>query len=248
MEERLQKVLARVYGISRRHAEEMIAEGQICVNGEVAHLGCKVDCEHDTVVVGSRKLKTQLLQIQFTPEVWMLFKPKGVICTHDNPFSSNTLLPFIPKPLRTQKWVFVGRLDKDSEGLLLLTNDGNFANKVAHPSSGIEKVYRVHLDKPIDTQLITLLKQGRECENEFLQFKDVRIANSRKIDVTLGQGKKREIRRLLLSFGYNVLKLKRWKIGSLVLDKKLAPGQSRRLTQTEIRSIFEKNENKKNLL
>ena len=240
MEERLQKVLARVYGISRRHAEEMIAEGQICVNGEVAQLGCKIDCEKDTVVVGSRKLKTQLLQIQFTPEVWMLFKPKGVICTHDNPFSNNNLLPFVPKPLRAQKWVFIGRLDKDSEGLLLLTNDGNFANKVAHPSSNIEKVYRVHLDKPIDTNLIPLLKQGRECDHEFLQFKDVRIANSRKIDVTLGQGKKREIRRLLLAFGYDVLRLKRWKIGGLILDKKLMPGQSRRLTQTETHLIFSK--------
>ena len=240
MEERLQKVLARVYGISRRHAEEMIAEGQICVNGEIAQLGCKIDCEKDTVIVGSRKLKTQVLQIQFTPEVWMLFKPKGVICTHDNPFSNNTLLPFVPQPLRAQKWVFIGRLDKDSEGLLLLTNDGNFANKVAHPSSNIEKVYRVHLDKPIDSNLIPLLKQGRECDHEFLQFKDVRIANSRKIDVTLGQGKKREIRRLLLAFGYEVLKLKRWKIGGLILDKKLMPGQSRRLTQTETHLIFSK--------
>lgn len=240
MEERLQKVLARVYGISRRHAEEMIAEGQICVNGEVAQLGCKIDCERDTITVGNRKLKTQLLQIQFTPEVWMLFKPKGVICTHDNPFSNNTLLPFIPKPLRAQKWVFIGRLDKDSEGLLLLTNDGNFANKVAHPSSEIEKIYRVHLDKSINTNLIPLLKQGRECQNEFLQFKDVYIVNSRKIDVTLGQGKKREIRRLLFSFGYDVLKLKRWKIGGLILDKKLMPGQSRRLTQTETQLIFSK--------
>lgn len=240
MEERLQKVLARIYGISRRHAEEMITDGQVCVNGAIAQLGCKIDCEHDTVVVGSRKLKTQLLQIQFTPEVWMLFKPKGVICTHDNPFSRNTLLPFIPKPLRAQKWIFIGRLDKDSEGLLLLTNDGNFANKVAHPSSGIEKIYRVHLDKPIDANLIPLLKQGRECQNEFLQFKEVHVANSRKLDVTLGQGKKREIRRLLFSFGYNVLKLKRWKIGNLILDKKLMPGQSRRLTQTEIKLIFSK--------
>ena len=143
-------------------------------------------------------------------------------------------------PACSAHWVFIGRLDKDSEGLLLLTNDGNFANKVAHPSSGIEKVYRVHLDKPIDTNLIPLLKQGRECENEFLQFKDVRIANSRKIDVTLGQGKKREIRRLLLAFGYEVLKLKRWKIGGLILDKKLMPGQSRRLTQTETKLIFSK--------
>jgi pseudouridine synthase len=240
MEERLQKVLARIYGISRRHAEEMIAGGEVCINGDVAQLGCKVDCEKDTLVVGHRKLSPQLLQVQFTQEVWMLFKPKGVTCTHDDPFAKNTLLPYVPKSLRRQKWVFVGRLDRDSEGLLLLTNDGDFANKVAHPSSGIEKVYRVHLDKALEPNLIQGLKTGRECQGEFLQFKEVKIVNSHKIDVTLQQGKKREIRRLLFSFGYEVLKLKRWKIGELVLDKKLMPGQSRRLSVKEINLIFEK--------
>ncbi len=240
MEERLQKVLARVYGISRRHAEEMIADGEVCVNGEVAHLGRKVDCGKDTLVVGKRKLSPRLLQIQFLQEVWMLFKPKGVICTHSDPFSQHTLLPYIPNALRRQKWEFVGRLDKDSEGLLLLTNDGDFANKVAHPSSGIEKVYRVHLDKPWDPSLIALLKNGRECQGEFLRFKAVYEVNSRKIDVVLQQGKKREIRRLLFSFGYEVLRLKRWKIGELVLDKRLMPGQSRKLSINEIKQIFQK--------
>lgn len=240
MEERLQKVLARVYGISRRHAEEMISCGEVCVNGDVAQLGCKVDCEKDTLVVGRRKLSPQLLQMQFTQEVWMFFKPKGVTCTHDDPFAKNTLLPYVPKSLRRQKWVFVGRLDKDSEGLLLLTNDGDFANKVAHPSSGIEKVYRVHLDKALEPTLVSNLKVGRECQGEFLQFKEVKIVNSHKLDITLQQGKKREIRRLLFAFGYEVLKLKRWKIGGLTLDKKLMPGQSRRLSVKEIKLIFEK--------
>ncbi len=238
--ERLQKVLARIYGISRRRAEEMIAEGSVCLNGEVAYLGSKVDCEKDTVVVGHRKISPQLLQFQFTQEVWMFFKPKGVTCTHDDPFATHTLLPYIPHSLRKQKWMFVGRLDKDSEGLLLLTNDGDFANKVAHPSACIEKVYRVHLDKPLELGLIQQLKEGRECQGEFLQFKEVREVNSRKVDITLVQGKKREIRRLLFSFGYEVLKLKRWKIGQLVLDKRLMPGQSRQLTQKEIRQIFQK--------
>lgn len=240
MEERLQKVLARIYGISRRHAEEMIADGQVCINNEVAHLGSRVDCYKDTLIVGQKKISPKVLQMQFSQEVWMLFKPKGVVCTHDDPFSENTLLPYVPNALRRQKWVFVGRLDKDSEGLLLLTNDGDFANKVAHPSSEIEKVYRVHLDKPFDRSLCALLKQGRECQGEFLQFKEIYGVNSHKIDVTLGQGKKREIRRLLLSFGYEVLKLKRWKIGNLVLDKKLVPGQSRRLTIKEVKQVFEK--------
>lgn len=240
MEERLQKVLARVYGISRRHAEEMISDGIVYINGEVAHLGCKVNCENDTLVVGKKKFSPKLLQIQFSQEVWMLFKPRGVICTHDDPFSQRTLLPYVPSVLRRQKWEFVGRLDKDSEGLLLLTNDGDFANKVAHPSSGIEKIYRVHLDKPFDSNLIASLKQGRECQGEFLKFKAVYEVNSRKIDVMLQQGKKREIRRLLFSFGYEVLKLKRWKIGGLVLDKKLMPGQSRKLSISEIKQIFQK--------
>ncbi len=240
MEERLQKVLARIYGISRRHAEEMITDGVVCVNGDVAQLGCKVDCNKDTLVVGHKKISPQLLQMQFSQEVWMLFKPKGVTCTHEDPFAKNTLLPYVPNVLRRQKWVFIGRLDKDSEGLLLLTNDGDFANKVAHPSACITKTYRVHLDKPLDPSLITQLKLGRECQGEFLKFKEVKSVNSHKIDVTLQQGKKREIRRLLLSFGYEVLKLKRWRIGSLILDKKLMPGQSRRLSIKEIKQIFEK--------
>ena len=170
----------------------------------------------------------------------MLFKPKGVVCTHDAPLERNALELYVPPVLRRQKWMFIGRLDKDSEGLLLLTNDGELAHRVAHPSSGIEKVYRVHLDKTFDLSLCNALKQGRACQGEHLCFKSVRVVNSHKIDVTLGQGKKREIRRLLFSFGYEVIKLKRWKIGELVLDKKLAPGQSRRLSAKEVKQIFEK--------
>ena len=240
MEERLQKVLARVYGISRRHAEEMIADGTVCINGETAHLGSKIDCAKDTLTVGQRKLQPHLLQSQNFQEVWMLFKPKGVICTHDAPLARNTLEAYVPPVLRRQKWMFIGRLDKDSEGLLLLTNDGQLAHRVAHPSSGIEKVYRVHLDKAFDLSICNELKQGRTCQGEHLSFKSVHVVNSHKIDVTLGQGKKREIRRLLFSFGYEVLKLKRWKIGGLILDKKLAPGQSRRLSAKEVKQIFEK--------
>lgn len=239
MEERLQKVLARIYGISRRHAEEMISEGIVCINNEIAHLGSKVDCAKDTLVIGQKKLSPHLLQMQFSQEVWMLFKPKGIACTHEDPFTQNTLAPYVPKSLQRQKWVFVGRLDKDSEGLLLLTNDGDFANRVAHPSAGIEKVYRVHLDHPFDVALCTELRNGKECQGELLRFKEVHVVNSRKIDVTLTQGKKREIRRLLFAFGFEVMKLKRWKIGKLCLDKKLMPGQSRRLSAKEIKQIFE---------
>lgn len=240
MEERLQKVLARVYGVSRRHAEEWIAEGTVCINGEVAHLGSKVDCAKDTIIVGQKKLTPHLLQSQNTQEVWMLFKPKGVICTHDNPFSRNTLEAYVPPVLRRQKWMFIGRLDKDSEGLLLLTNDGELVQRVAHPSAGIIKVYRAHLDKTFDLSHCNELKQGRSCQGEWLHFQSIHVVNSHKIDITLAQGKKREIRRLLFSFGYEVVKLKRWKIGELVLDKKLAPGQSRRLSIKEIQQIFEK--------
>ena len=238
MEERLQKVVARVCGISRRHAEEWIREGLICVNGDIAQLGCKIDCRRDTLVVENKKINPSLLQAQTNSEVWMLNKPKGVICTHSDPFSTNTLQDLVPKPLRNQHWMFVGRLDKDSEGLLLLTNDGELANKIAHPSSGILKTYRVQVDHPIDENMIPQLRQGKVCEGEFLFFSSVRIVNSRKMDVCLSQGKKREIRRLLASFDYEVVKLKRWKIGELVLDKRLMPGQSRRLSSHEIKLIF----------
>ena len=240
MEERLQKVIARLYGISRRHAEELIAEGNVLVNGIKACLGTKIDCGRDCDIIGNQKISSNALQRNFKQEVWMLFKPQGVVCTHDNPISNNTLEPYVPAPLRRQKWLFVGRLDKDSEGLLLLTNDGDFANRVAHPSANIEKVYRVHLDQPFNLAHANALKQGRSCQGEWLHFHSIRVVNSRKIDVVLHQGKRREIRRLLLAFGYQVLRLKRWKIGSLILDKRLAPGQSRRLTPQELRLIFER--------
>ena len=115
MEERLQKVVARVCGISRRHAEEWIREGLICVNGDIAQLGCKIDCRRDTLVVENKKINPNLLQAQTNSEVWMLNKPKGVICTHSDPFSTNTLQDLVPKPLRNQHWMFVGRLDKEKE-------------------------------------------------------------------------------------------------------------------------------------
>jgi 23S rRNA pseudouridine2605 synthase len=237
MEERLQKVLARIYGISRRRAEEWIMQGEVCVNGVVAQIGCKIDGKRDVVTMGSKRLSPKFLSAQRIPEVWMFYKPKGVACTHDDPFTPRTLNDFIPKSLK-RKWMFVGRLDKESEGLLLLTNDGAFANKVVHPSSGIKKTYRIHVDSPFDASLIPSLKQGLQCQGEYLFFKEVRVVNSRKIDVTLSQGKKREIRRLLAAFNYDVLKLKRWKVGHLILDKQLTPGQSKRLSSREINLIF----------
>jgi pseudouridine synthase len=237
MEERLQKVLARIYGVSRRRAEEWVVQGEVSVNGVVAQIGCKIDGERDVVTVGSKKLSPKILNAQRAPEVWMFYKPRGIACTHKDPFTLRTLNDFIPKSLK-RKWIFVGRLDKESEGLLLLTNDGAFANKVVHPSSGIEKTYRVHVNLPFDLSLIPSLKQGLQCQGEYLFCQEVKVVNSRKIDVTLSQGKKREIRRLLAAFNYNVLRLKRWKVGHLILDKQLTPGQSRRLSSREINLIF----------
>ncbi len=236
MEERLQKILAKAYHISRRHAETWIQEGTISVNGEIAQLGCSADAERDVIQVGSKRLNTHALQTQ--TEVWMMYKPKGIMCTHDDPFSQQTLQAILPQHFNKRKWMFVGRLDKESEGLLLLTNDGNFVNRVSHPSANITKTYRVQIDLPFDTALIPQLQKGLLCDGEKLFFKEIYPVNSRKLDIVLSQGKKREIRRLLAAFHYNVLRLKRWKIGQLTLDKKLMPGQCRRLSCREINLIF----------
>lgn len=238
MEERLQKILARAYGISRRNAETLITEGKVSVNGRPAILGTKVNPLVDSISVEGKPIAIQKLNPAVSQEIWMFNKPRGVVCTHAGPYEFNTLQRFIPRPLSKQKWLFVGRLDKDSEGLLLLTNDGALAHKISHPSFNIPKKYRIHLQRPFDTCQIPNLLKGITEDGEKLSLANLYLVGSRKLDVVLLQGKKREIRRLFAAFGYEVLKLKRLQIGGLTLPKTLLPGQSKRLSLNEINLIF----------
>ena len=237
MEERLQKIIAAAHGISRRAAEEYIIDGRVMVNGVVAEIGAKADLSVDSIVVDDKKISNKHLTNNRNTEVWLLNKPVGVVCSHFDPHNANTVVNFVPKSLLKRNWFFVGRLDKDSEGMLLLTNDGTFANNVAHPSFNILKKYRVTLDKPFEKSNIPQMLSGIKDNGELLYFKNLKIVNSRKLDVVLSQGKNREIRRVMNHFNYDVVKLKRVQIGKLQLPKNMAPGQIKLLTQREINMV-----------
>jgi 23S rRNA pseudouridine2605 synthase len=237
---RLQKFLADQGVGSRRAIEAMIEEGRITVDGAPAVIGQKVQPESHVVEVDGRTIRPRATR----SVVIALNKPKGVLCSHSDPHhTGKTVFDLVPSVMRGERLFFVGRLDKDSEGLVLLTSDGAFAQKVAHPSKGVVKRYRVELDKNFDTADIPKMLAGVNWEGERLQADKVipnphRVVNSqRQIEVHLTHGRKREIRRLLYAFGYEVKRLERFQIGRLTL-RGLPKGRCKILNPGEIERLF----------
>jgi 23S rRNA pseudouridine2605 synthase len=235
---RVQKFLADRGMCSRREAEEWIREGRVKVNAIVAELGQKVDPDTDQVTVKNKKIpaapKSKLTLI--------MHKPKGTLCTNHDPNAVLTVFSILPKDYRNERLFCAGRLDKDSEGMLILTNDGDLANRITHPSGGVVKRYRVTLQKPFDPEMIPKLLKGVIDEGEHLYARKIIPATdgpgaNTRVEVHLDQGRKREIRRLFEVFGYHVKKLKRFQMGQLKL-KGLGPGTVKPLTNKEIESLF----------
>lgn len=241
---RLQKFLSQAEVCSRRKAEELIADGQVRVNGKVAELGQSVIPGEDVVKIGKK-----IISIESRERiVLMMNKPRGYLCTNLDPNDAQTVFQLIPENYAAHKLFCVGRLDKDSEGLLLITNDGDLANKIIHPSSDIVKRYEVTLNREYDPALTPKLLKGvkiktEDEEEEYLRFTNViRFPDGKKLEIHLNQGRKREIRRLLEVFGFYVKSLRRFQIGGLIL-KKMPAGDCRKLTQKEINQIFSKHGN-----
>lgn len=232
---RIQKYLAQAGACSRREAERLVAEGKVTVNGHLATVGQPVKPGEDVVKVG-RKVIGGLVRTT----VLMMHKPRGYLCTNIDDFGGKTVFELVPPPFDKQRMFCVGRLDKDSEGLLLITNDGALANKIMHPSGGITKRYEVTLNRAYDPVLTPKLLKGARDGEDFLRFAKV-IQDSavpERLEIHLTQGRKREIRRLLEIFGFHVKVLRRFQVGGLVL-RKMPPGDCRQLSQKEIASIFE---------
>lgn len=241
---RLQKFLSQAEVCSRRKAEELIADGQVRVNGKIAELGQSVIPGEDVVKIGKK-----IISIESRERiVLMMNKPRGYLCTNLDPNDAQTVFQLIPENYAAHKLFCVGRLDKDSEGLLLITNDGDLANKIIHPSSDIVKRYEVTLNREYDPALTPKLLKGvkiktEDDEEEYLRFTNViRFPDGKKLEIHLNQGRKREIRRLLEVFGFYVKSLRRFQIGGLIL-KKMPAGDCRKLTQKEINQIFSKHGN-----
>jgi 23S rRNA pseudouridine2605 synthase len=238
-DERLQKVLAAAGIGSRRQCEELILEGRVEIDGQVVEqLGVKVDPLKQEIRVDGTRLPRP------TRRYYVVNKPVGVVCTNRDPAGRMRLIDLLP----TEERLFsVGRLDRSSEGMILLTNDGEFANRLTHPRYGVEKTYRVIVAGRPETESLQQLVKGVHLAEGFARAVSVRVKKKHKdsadLEVVLNEGKNREIRRVLARIGHKVLRLKRIAIGSVKLAD-LPVGESRRLTQQEIRALLSETERK----
>ncbi|MEX0324372.1 MAG: pseudouridine synthase [Puniceicoccaceae bacterium] len=237
---RIQKVIADRGLASRRQAEEWIREGRVSVNGELATIGDKCIPGEDTIEVDGNPIARR------SPRkvVIAMNKPRGFVCTNDDPHAKRTVFDLLPPELQKMRLFCVGRLDKDSEGLLLLTNDGTLQQELAHPSYNVVKKYHLDIDKSLKEGDVRKLVRGIKWEDERLSVERVNPRRSKTgddwkhLEVTLHHGKKRELRRLFYAFGYEVKRLRRVQIGQFSL-RGIPRGHIRSLGKQDIRLLFE---------
>ena len=234
MEERLQKLLSACGAGSRRWAEEQIAAGRVSVNGRTAHLGDRADLDRDEVCLDGVPLRPGGERTYL-----MLNKPRGYVTTLSDEQGRRTVAELVAG-CGARVWP-VGRLDLDSEGLLVLTDDGALTQRVLHPGHGVEKEYLVWVSGDVSRGL-PLLCAPMELDGELLSPARVRRGRSSggvtQLSVTIRQGKNRQVRRMCRQAGLTVLRLKRIREGGLSLDRTLRPGQWRPLTPEEVRLLL----------
>jgi 23S rRNA pseudouridine2605 synthase len=236
---RIQKILSQAGLASRREAEEWIAQGRVQVNGRIAKLGERADPQRDAIKLDGRRIRGAPAEKTYL----LLNKPKGFVTTVADPEKRDTVMDLIPGNLRGGIKP-VGRLDVQTEGLLLLTDDGDLARDVSHPSSGCAKEYEVKVSGVPSEKDVERLRRGifldgrrtRSCEIERLRTTAGRNEGNAWYRVTLRQGRTRQIRRMFETIGHPVSKLKRVAIGP-IRDPGLTVGATRRLTQVEVDAL-----------
>jgi 23S rRNA pseudouridine2605 synthase len=231
---RLQKVIAASGLCSRRKAEEWIAQGRVTVDGSVALLGDRVDPEQAHVEVDGIPLPVRAGQVTY-----LLNKPRGVVSTARDPQGRRTVVDLVPAEPRV---VPVGRLDADSEGLILLSNDGDLAQLVTHPRHEVTKTYAVLVEGVPTASTLRRLTEGVVLDDGPARARAARLlgrSGSRAhVEVVMGEGRKREVRRMLETVGHPVLRLFRSAVGP-IRDSTLKSGKWRELTLQEIRALYE---------
>jgi 23S rRNA pseudouridine2605 synthase len=227
--ERLQKVLARAGVGSRRACDELIADGRVLVNGQLARLGQRVDVARDVVLLDN-------VPVGILPGLiyYLLNKPVGVITTASDPEGRKTVLDLLPASPRVFS---VGRLDADTSGLLLLTNDGELAQIVSHPSHGVEKEYLAEVEGDPSPRALRLLREGVEIEPG-VTTAPARVARRAPgvLRIVIHEGMNRQVRRMCEVVGHPVVRLVRTRIGP-ISDTHLEPGEYRELSQQEVREL-----------
>jgi len=226
--ERLQKVLARTGLGSRRVCEDLIGEGRVTVNGQTAVLGRRVDAEHDVIEVDGA-----LLPVASSLLYYLLNKPPGVVSTASDTHGRPTAVELVPSGERVYP---VGRLDMDSEGLLILTNDGELTLRLTHPRYGVDKEYLVEVEGEPSATSIRRLRQGVELDDGVTAAAKVGTLGPSMLRITIHQGKNRQVRRMCEAVGHPVRRLVRTRIGPLS-DPRLPPGKWRLLTPEEVRAL-----------
>ena len=225
MATRINKYLSEVGFCSRREADRLVEEGKVTINGEIPEIGSKVK-ESDQVEVEGQKIEKSKIQ----KKIYLVFnKPVGIVCTTDRRVESSNIIDFIKYPTR----IFpIGRLDKLSEGLIFLTNDGDIVNKILRSRNNHEKEYIVSVNRPINKDFIQRMSNGVEILGTITKDCFVKQLGPKKFKIILTQGLNRQIRRMCESLGYRVESLKRVRIMNINLD--VPVGKFRKFTKEEL--------------
>lgn len=236
---RLQKFLADAGVCSRRAAEVLIAHQEVWVNGAAATLGQKIMPGVDKVTVQGKTVR-----VTSQPKITVVVhKPRGLVCSNDDPHHAATVFELLPREYAKFRFFCAGRLDLESEGLVVLTTDGDLAHRLMHPSNTVVKRYQVTLTQPFPASRLTQLIRGVMIEGERLQVERAALINAKTdesaidLDVHMHHGKKREIRQLFMALGYEVKRLRRYQIGALQL-KGIPLRAGKPLSTKEIDSLF----------
>ena len=228
--DKLQKVLARAGVGSRRVCEEMIEDGRVRVDGVVAHIGQRVDPAGVAIEIDGVPVAADPALVHY-----LLNKPAGVVTTADDPQGRPTVIDLVPAEPR----VFpVGRLDLDTEGLLVVTNDGALAHRLTHPSFGIEKEYLAEVEGTPSRGVLRTLREGVELDDGRTAPASASVVGDGQLRLTIHEGRNRQVRRMCEAVGHPVRRLVRTRIGPIA-DRSLAPGTWRPLTPEEVRALYE---------
>ncbi len=217
----------------------LIAQGEVWINATQATLGQKIVPGEDKVTVSGKPVRPVV-----QPKITLaMHKPRGLVCTNDDPHHSETIFTVLPRDFAKYRFFCAGRLDKESEGLIILTTDGDLANRLMHPRNVVVKFYHVSLKQPFPTGKKALLIKGIVFEGERLKVERATLVGanvqnaSTEVDVQMHHGKKREIRQLFTALGYDVKRLKRYKIGSFAL-RGIPLRAVKQLSTREVQMLF----------
>ena len=238
MDEKLQKVLARAGLGSRREMERWIEQGRVKVNDKNATIGDRVSSK-DNIKVDNKYINQQRAKVQ--QRVIAYHKPVGEVCSRDDPEGRTTIFKNLPN-LKSGRWISIGRLDLNTSGLLLLTTDGELANKLMHPSSQIEREYAVRILGEVSPEILQQLTTNVPLDDGDAHFTEVKAAGGEGSNhwyhVILKEGRNREVRRLWEYFGFAVSRLMRIRYGDIKLERRLRLSNSEELTDKETQALY----------